>query len=82
MAADLLEQSRRILEGVDDIEQGNPFQPTNELCEVADGVAEVSSFANVAAFTTDDGLVLVDTGSPITGQVVHTPDPVVEPPNG
>ncbi len=71
MAADLLEQSRRILEGVDDIEQGNPFQPTNELCEVADGVAEVSSFANVAAFTTDDGLVLVDTGSPLTGQVVH-----------
>ena len=41
MAADLLEQSRRILEGVDDIERGNPFQPTNELCEVADGVAEV-----------------------------------------
>jgi alkyl sulfatase BDS1-like metallo-beta-lactamase superfamily hydrolase len=71
MAADLLEQSRRILEGVDDIEQGNPFQPTNELCEVADGVAEVSSFANVAAFTTDDGLVLVDTGSPVTAQVVH-----------
>jgi alkyl sulfatase BDS1-like metallo-beta-lactamase superfamily hydrolase len=72
MAADLLEQSRRILEGVDDIERGNPFQPTNELCEVASGVAEVSSFANVAAFTTHDGLVLVDTGSPITGEVVHS----------
>ena len=31
MAADLLEQSRRILEGVDDIERGDPFRPTNEL---------------------------------------------------
>ena len=31
--------------------------------EVADGVAFVPSFANVAAIATDDGLVLVDTGS-------------------
>ena len=71
MATDLLEKSRRVLEGLDDIAQAHPFEPTNELCEVADGVAELSSFANVAAFTTGDGLVLVDTGSPITASVVH-----------
>ena len=30
---------------------GQPFHPTNELAEVADGTAEITSFANVAAFT-------------------------------
>ncbi len=41
------------------------------LEEVAPGVAFHSGFANVIAVTTDDGLVLVDTGSPMTAGVVH-----------
>lgn len=41
------------------------------LEEVAPGVAFHSGFANVVAIRTDDGLVLVDTGSPMTAAVVH-----------
>ena len=45
--------------------------PTGGIEEVADGVAFVPSFANVSAFATDDGLVLVDTGSEFTAGHVH-----------
>ncbi len=41
------------------------------MAEVADGVAFVPSFANVAAVTTDDGLVLVDVGSQFLSGAVH-----------
>jgi alkyl sulfatase BDS1-like metallo-beta-lactamase superfamily hydrolase len=59
----LLDLSARILAGEAAIEDHHPFSPTNELEEVADGVAMVSSFANVAAVDTGDGLCLLDTGS-------------------
>ncbi|MBV8296419.1 MAG: MBL fold metallo-hydrolase [Acidimicrobiia bacterium] len=45
------------------IEQAHPFAPRGGIAEVADGCAFVPSFANVSAVSTDDGLVLVDTGS-------------------
>ena len=41
------------------------------LEEVAPGLAFVESFANVTALDTGDGLVLFDTGSPMTAPVVH-----------
>lgn len=41
------------------------------LAEVADGVAFVPSFANVSAVDTEDGLVLVDTGSSFVAEQVH-----------
>jgi alkyl sulfatase BDS1-like metallo-beta-lactamase superfamily hydrolase len=41
----------------------NPFVPRGELAEVAPRTAFVSSFANVSAFETDDGLVCVDSGA-------------------
>ena len=51
----------------------NPMAPGGGLAEVADGVAFVPSFANVSAVSTDDGLVLVDVGSPfLSGQVHRT----------
>ena len=59
----LLDLSARILAGDAAIEDHHPFSPTNELEEVADGVAMVSSFANVAAVDTGEGLCLLDTGS-------------------
>src|SRR2546430_2345217 len=45
------------------IEEAHPFMPRGDVAEVADGCAFVPSFANVSAVATDDGLVLVDTGS-------------------
>ena len=47
--------------------------PGGGMAEVADGVAFVPSFANVAAVRTGEGLVLVDVGSPfLSGQVHRT----------
>ena len=48
-----------------------PWPPEEGMAEVADGVAFVPSFANVAAVTTDDGLILVDVGSPFLSGKVH-----------
>jgi len=69
--SDLLDLSDRILRGEAAIEDHHPFEPTNELSAVADGTAMVSSFANVTAFGTDDGLCLVDTGSAFAAPTVH-----------
>jgi len=41
------------------------------LAEISQGVCFVPSFANVSAFTTGDGLVLVDTGSALVATAVH-----------
>ncbi|GAA4717397.1 alkyl sulfatase dimerization domain-containing protein [Nocardioides conyzicola] len=58
--------------GVRRIEDTHPFSLSGEAEEVADGVAFVPAFANVSALATDDGLALVDTGSPPFAQHVHT----------
>jgi alkyl sulfatase BDS1-like metallo-beta-lactamase superfamily hydrolase len=71
MAVDVLELSNQIIDGVEGARHRNPFAPRGELAEVADGVAWVDSFANVAAFTTDEGLLLVDTGSAFAAQQIH-----------
>ena len=68
---DLLAQSDRILRGETAIEDQHPFRPSNTLGEVGDRTAFVESFANVSAFATDDGLVLVDTGSAFAAPAVH-----------
>jgi glyoxylase-like metal-dependent hydrolase (beta-lactamase superfamily II) len=52
-------------------EEARPFSFSGDLVEVADDVAFVPSFANVTAVRTDDELVLIDTGSPLTADIVH-----------
>ena len=49
----------------------HPLRPTAGLAEVADGVSFVPSFANVSAVSTDDGLLLVDTGSALMADEIH-----------
>jgi len=53
----------------------HPFGHDGRLAEIGDGadhgVAFVPSFANVSAFATGDGLVLVDTGSAPLARIVH-----------
>src|SRR4051794_34792222 len=68
----LLRMSDDLLAGRASIVDHHPFRTSNELEEVADGVAFVDSFANVTALRTDDGLCLVDTGSVFAANAVHT----------
>ncbi|MBV8982662.1 MAG: MBL fold metallo-hydrolase [Acidimicrobiia bacterium] len=60
---DVLDVADRLWRGELAIEQAHPFAPMGGATEVTDGCAFVASFANVSAVSTDDGLVLVDTGS-------------------
>src|SRR2546423_7256479 len=68
---DVLELAERLWQGEATVEEHNPLFPAQEMAEVADGIAFVASLANVSAFTTDDGLVLVDTGSPFMAGAIH-----------
>ncbi len=73
MADDILTLADKLWRGETDLEGHHPVSVQNlaDLAEVKDGVAFVPSFANVSAFTTGDGLVLVDTGSAFLAQNVH-----------
>ncbi len=71
MPTDLLDLSHRILHGEGGAEKRHPMAASNELVEVGAGTAFVESFANVAAFSTGDGLCLVDTGSTFAAPAIH-----------
>src|SRR2546425_7137928 len=71
MTEALLALADRLWRGEADITHHHPFAPSGELAEVADRTAFVASFANVSAFGTGEGLVLVDTGSQIFAKSVH-----------
>src|SRR5581483_11935280 len=49
----------------------HPWAALQELEELDDGIAFVSSFANVCAFATDAGLVLIDSGAPPFATTIH-----------
>jgi alkyl sulfatase BDS1-like metallo-beta-lactamase superfamily hydrolase len=59
----LRQLSEQLLTGAVAIDQAQPMAPRFIAEPVAPGSYFVSSFANVSAFDTDEGLVLVDTGS-------------------
>jgi alkyl sulfatase BDS1-like metallo-beta-lactamase superfamily hydrolase len=67
--SDLLDLAERVWNG----EEGAPafLAPDGSLTEIASGTAFVWSFANVSAFSTSEGLVLVDTGSHFLARAVH-----------
>ncbi len=52
-------------------DRAHPLMAHGVIEQVADDVAMVSSFANVAAFDSGDGLVLIDTGGPLAGERVR-----------
>jgi alkyl sulfatase BDS1-like metallo-beta-lactamase superfamily hydrolase len=66
-----LELADALWRGEARIEDHHPVGYLGELAEVAEGVAFVPSFANVVAFATGDGLLLVDTGSAMLAQHIH-----------
>ena len=63
--------AERMWSGEVSTEVQHPFAPMLQLEELQPGVAFVSSFANVTAFATEAGLVLVDTGSFVAAPRVH-----------
>lgn len=60
---DLLEAADKLFTGELAPDAHFPFGHFGELAEVGNDTAFVAAFANVAAFGTEDGLVLVDTSS-------------------
>ena len=69
---DVLELADRIWRGETSLSgEHHPFRFMRPLVEVAGRTGFVPSFANVAAFSTDEGLVLVDTGSELLAEHVH-----------
>jgi|SRR5580704_8583086 alkyl sulfatase BDS1-like metallo-beta-lactamase superfamily hydrolase len=63
--------SEGLWSGALDPAQNHPFAPLLDLEPLGDRSAFVSSFANATAFDTDDGLLLVDTGSFVLAPMVH-----------
>ena len=68
---DIVELSDRRWRGEDLNQKTNPLGGLGHISEITDGVAFLPNFANCTAVTTDDGLVMVDTGSPLTAELVH-----------
>ena len=69
---DVLDLADRLWRGEADIADHHPVQNfSTEPEELLPGVAFVASFANVSAVATDDGLVLVDTGSQFMARPIH-----------
>ena len=68
---DVLGLADALWAGREPIEEHHPVGFTGQLVEVAERTAFLPSFANVSAFETDEGLVLVDTGGMVIAQSVH-----------
>jgi alkyl sulfatase BDS1-like metallo-beta-lactamase superfamily hydrolase len=68
---DIVELSDRRWRGEDLNQKANPLGGLGHICEITDDVAFLPNFANCTAIATDDGLVMVDTGSPLTAELVH-----------
>ncbi|HVB94577.1 MAG TPA: alkyl sulfatase dimerization domain-containing protein [Acidimicrobiales bacterium] len=68
---DVLATADRLWTGEVTTSEIHPLSPSTGLAEVADGISFVPSFANVSAVSTEDGLVLVDTGSAFMAAHIH-----------
>ncbi len=68
---DLLDLADQLWRGEVDTRRYHPFAHHDALAEPAERTGFVASFANVTALRTDDGLVLVDTGSALLSGAAH-----------
>jgi glyoxylase-like metal-dependent hydrolase (beta-lactamase superfamily II) len=71
VANDILTIADRLWRGELSTASLHPVDHIGGFVEITDGVGFTPSFANVSAFDTGDGLVLVDTGSLPLAAVVH-----------
>ncbi len=72
MPDDILDLADRLWRGEVPSREYHPFGHLGGLAEVCDSVAFAPSCANVSAFATQDGLVLIDTGSSFAAGAVHS----------
>ena len=68
---DVFELSDDLWSGKHSTKEIHPLIPHNSITEIEDGLAFVSSFANVSCVDTEEGLVLIDTGSFLLAEQVH-----------
>ncbi|MGH3732208.1 MAG: alkyl sulfatase dimerization domain-containing protein [Acidimicrobiales bacterium] len=68
---DIVELSDRRWRGEDLGQKTNPLGAIGHVAEITDDTAFLANFANCTAISTSDGLVMVDTGSPLTAELVH-----------
>ncbi len=68
---DVLDVAEQLWNGEVTVADRHPFEVAGDLVEVAARTGFLAGFSNVSAFDTDDGLVLVDTGLPLTASYVH-----------
>jgi alkyl sulfatase BDS1-like metallo-beta-lactamase superfamily hydrolase len=71
VASDVLSVADRLWNGELSTSTFHPVEHVGGFAEITDGVGFCPSFANVSSFKTDDGLLLVDTGSAPLAAVVH-----------
>ena len=71
MATDILAVADRLWSGELSTSTFHPVDHIGGFVEITDGVGFCPSFANVSAFKTADGLLLVDTGSAPLARIVH-----------
>jgi alkyl sulfatase BDS1-like metallo-beta-lactamase superfamily hydrolase len=71
VSEDVLTMADRLWRGELSTATLHPVNHIGGFVEITDGVGFTPSFANVSAFDTEDGLVLVDTGSLPLATVVH-----------
>src|SRR5580658_3930374 len=71
MPTDILALADRLWRGEVTTTEFHPVRHMGGLAEICDGVAFVPAFANVTAVATEDGLVLVDTGSALAARAIH-----------
>ena len=71
MPSDVLAVADRLWNGELSTSTFHPVDHIGGFVEITDGVGFCPSFANVSSFATEDGLVLVDTGSAPLAKVVH-----------
>jgi alkyl sulfatase BDS1-like metallo-beta-lactamase superfamily hydrolase len=68
---DIVELADRLWRGEASVKDHHPIVFGGQLAEVTDGVAFLPTFGNCSAFTTNDGLFMVDTGSAFTAPKMH-----------
>ena len=71
MAENVLDLVERLWTGATSTETHHPVTVNADLVEVADRTSFIPAFGNVCGFGTDDGLVLVDTGSQFLARKNH-----------